>query len=173
MKGFLLLLLCTALLKVNAQLPVFPKDWTGNWKGELQWFKTGADTAQKVPVQLRIHPTGSEGKYTWQLIYGNAGQDNRPYILVPKDSTGVHWVVDEQNGILLDQYWVGHRLCGSFTVMNSTITNCYWMEADKLNIEFISNASKPIATTGEGSAEIPLVDSYRISGYQRAVLTRQ
>lgn len=173
MKWIQLLLLSVIVCTAKAQPPSFPKDWAGNWKGELQWFKTGADTAQKVTMQLRIHPTGSAGRYTWQLIYGAGGEDNRPYLLIPKDTAGIHWVVDEQNGIVLDQYWVGNRLCGAFTVMNNTIINNYRMENNKLVIEFFSIGSKAIATTGEGTAEIPLVDSYRVGSYQQAILFRE
>lgn len=173
MKRAILILLCIKCIGSYAQNGVFPRQWTGTWKGELQWYKTGTDSAQKVPMTLRIHPTDSAGTYTWQLVYGAVGQDNRPYILIPKDTAGIHWIVDEKNGILLDQYWLGNRLSGAFTVMEKTIINSYRIENNRMIIEFYSIDSKPIATTGDGTDEIPSVDSYRIGGYQQAVLKRQ
>lgn len=110
--------------------------------------------------------------YTWQIIYGDSSKDNRPYRLIAKDSSKGHWVIDEMNGIVLDQFRIGDRFCGAFTVMNSTIVNNYWIENGKLMVEFYSIASKAIATTGKGTEEIPSVDSYRIKSYQRAELTR-
>lgn len=157
----------------KAQPAAFPESWVGNWKGELSWYKTGATAPQKVAMTLRIHPAEPKGTYSWQLIYGAGGEDNRRYKLIPKDTAGIHWVVDEQNGILLDQYWVGEKLCGAFTVMNNTIINTYRMEKDRLLIEFYSIGTKPVTTSGDGTDEIPKVDSYRVGSYQQAVLTRQ
>jgi len=173
MKYLLILLFFVSPFYLTAQSPVFPKDWTGNWKGELQWFKTGNPLPQKVPMELRIQPADSIHKYTWNLIYGKAAEDNRPYFLIPKDSSGTHWVVDENNGILLDQYWIGNKLCGMFTVMNATIISKYWIEGNELVMEMLTIRAKPLTTTGKGNEDSPLVDSYSVSGYQLARLTRQ
>lgn len=155
-----------------AQKEGFPQSWEGNWKGELNWYKNGAAKPQKVNMELRIHPADSARTWTWQLIYGSVTEDNRPYLLMPKDSTGVHWAVDEQNGIILDQYWLGDNFSGAFTVMNSTIVNNYRLEKGKMRVEFFSYAAKPVATTGKGTEESPNVDSYRIGSYQKAILER-
>lgn len=168
----LALLASMSFLYGNSQPSSFPKNWVGNWKGELQWFKTGQPEPQKVNMELRIQPADSANKFTWQIIYGSASQDNRPYILIPKDSTGIHWAIDENNGIVLDQFWVAGKFCGAFTVMNNTIVNNYWMENDKLMIEFYSISAKPITTTGNGTDESPSVDSYKIGSYQKAILQR-
>lgn len=121
-------------------------------------------------MELRIQKTDTA--WTWQLIYGGETNDNRPYILLPRDTTGVHWVIDELNGIVLDQYWVGDQFVGTFSVMNSTILNNCHMENGKMIVEFFSYPTKPIATTGFGTEDSPKVDSYRISSYQKAILER-
>ena len=155
-----------------AQSRSFPKDWEGNWKGELQWYRTGKDEPQKVNMELRIQPADLPNTWTWQIIYGSVMDDNRPYQLIAKDTTGIHWVIDENNGIVLDQYWVANKFCGAFTVQNSTIMNSYWMEENKLIVEFYSISAKPVATTGKGTEDSPHVDSYKIGSYQKAVLSR-
>lgn len=167
---FTLLLLIPCFL--FAQQKSFPQSWEGNWKGVLSWYKTGKTDPQEVNMELRIHPTDSAGTWTWQLVYGSVSQDNRPYKLIAKDSSGTHWVVDENNGIVLDQYWVANKLCGMFTVQSSTIINNYWIENGKLMIEFYSVSAKPIATTGHDTDESPTVDSYKIGSYQKAILQR-
>jgi hypothetical protein len=158
---------------LKAQTQAFPKDWTGNWKGELQWFKNGNPEPQKVQMELRIQPADSINKYTWNIIYGTDSKDNRPYFLVAKDSSGTHWVVDENNGILLDEYWIGQKLCGVFTVMNATIISKHWLEGEELIMEMLTIGAKPLVTTGKGNEDSPLVDSYRVNGYQLARLRRQ
>jgi hypothetical protein len=123
-------------------------------------------------MELRIQPTDIPGKFTWHIIYGMKAEDSRPYILTITDTAGVHWIIDENNGILLDQYWVGNKFCGAFTVMGNTIINNYWMEKGKLMVEFFSIGAKPIVTTGKGTDESPSVDSYRIGSYQKAILNK-
>ncbi|HEY6505482.1 MAG TPA: hypothetical protein VIZ28_16020 [Chitinophagaceae bacterium] len=157
----------------SCQSQAFPQSWFGNWKGELQWYKGAAKEPRKVNMELRIHPTDSAGKYSWQIIYGNESKDNRPYLLIAKDTAKGHWAIDENNGIILDQFWVAGKFCGAFTVNSSTIVNNYWMESGRLVVEFYGLSGKPIATTGKGTEESPLVDSYKVSTYQIAVLTRQ
>lgn len=157
----------------NAQAGSFPQAWVGNWKGELNWYRGTAKEPQKVMMELRIHPADSVNKYTWQLIYGGATEDNRPYNLIAKDTAKGHWVIDENNGIILDQFWVANRLTGAFTVQASTIINTYWMEGGRLIAEFYSLSAKPISTTGKGTQDSPSVDSYKIGSYQVAILTRQ
>jgi hypothetical protein len=123
-------------------------------------------------MELRIQKGDSAGNYTWHIIYGSAAEDSRPYLLKAKDAAKGHWVIDELNGIVLDQFLVGNKFCGAFTVQNSTIVNNYWMENGKMMIEFYSLAAKPINTTGNGTDESPSVDSYRVGSYQKAVLNR-
>lgn len=168
----LLLLFFSSPLFMQAQKSTFPQSWEGNWKGTLQWFQTGNDSARKVNMEIRISKADSANTWTWQIIYGSESEDNRPYKLIKKDTAGIHWVIDENNGIVLDQYWVANKFCGAFTVMNSTIFNNYQMENGKLVVEFYSISAKPVATTGKGNEEAPFVDSYGVKSYQKAVLSR-
>ena len=175
MKSIMLILSCFVSVAVSSQSKSFPQSWVGNWKGELNWYKTGTKDPKKVIMELRIEAIqmpGSPDAWTWQIIYGSETEDNRPYKLIQKDTAGIHWVIDENNGIVLDQYWVGNKFSGAFTVQNSTIINSYWMEKNKLIVEFFNIGAKPVATTGKGTEDSPKVDSYKMGSYQRAVLTR-
>lgn len=172
MKSFFLsccFFLC--LLQVAAQ-ETFPKSFVGNWSGTLDWYVAGKKDPKKVAMRLLIHPTDTANVYTWRLQYGEAGEDNRPYLLKPVDTLNGHWRVDERNGILLDHYWLGNRLSVAFTVMSSTIFNTYRLEGDSLLVEFHSLTAKPVTTSGLGTVESPHVASYGAKFYQRAVLKR-
>ena len=149
MRFFILLLTYFISFSGTSQSTTFPQSWVGNWKGELEWYKTGQTEPQKVNMELRIQPRDIQGTFTWQIIYGSATEDNRPYTLIAKDSTNTHWVIDENNGIVLDQYWVGNKFCGAFKVKGNTIVNNYWIEDSKLMIEFYNIGAKPINTTGK------------------------
>jgi hypothetical protein len=151
----------------------FPASFIGNWKGTLRWYKQGSKEPQKVMMELRVQPSkDSVGQFTWNLIYGSPSKDNRPYVLKPIDTAKGHWVIDEVNTIIIDQFWVGNTFSGAFSVGGVTIVNNYWREGDKLMVEFISYPTKPLTVTGKGTEEVPSVDSYEIRSYQKAVLVR-
>lgn len=151
----------------------FPKDFLGHWKGELSWYQSPGKAPQKIMMELRVQPTDSAHKFSWQMTYGTPTPDNRPYTLVAKDTAKGHWIIDENNGIFLDQYWIAGRLSGAFTVQSSTIINNYWLENGQLHVEFYNISAKAIATTGKGDKEIPFVDSYQVRSYQKAILQKQ
>ena len=153
-----------------AQLPAA---WLGTWKGELNWYRTGADSAKKVQMMLRIQPADTAGQYTWQLVYGSASEDNRPYRLVPKDSNGIHWEVDENNGIKIDMYRSASGFSSAFTVMGTTIVNHYQLVGNTMEVSFVSYAAKPVSTSGQGTEESPTVDSYRVGSVQLATLRKE
>lgn len=145
----------------------------GHWRGELKWFQTGKKEPQNVKMQLIIQPADTLGQYTWQIIYGEKSEDNRPYLLKPVDTSKGHWVIDERNGIVIDQYWTGNRFTSMFTVQNSTILNSYWIEGDKLIAEFYATGAKPVVATGAGTEDSPTVNSYAVKSYQKAVLKKK
>ncbi len=161
------------LLSVAAKAQNFPADFIGNWKGEISWFQQGKKEPKKFSMQLRIQPADTAGQYTWQIIYGDKeATDNRPYIIKPIDTARGHWIVDERNGIFLDQYWAGNKMTGAFSVSGSTIVNSYWIENGKLQVEFISMPSAPLARTGLGTEDSPHVDTYNVKSYQRGILSK-
>ena len=177
MKQFFLAGICLLLLTNAIAQPItplsFPQNLIGHWTGELEWSPVGKPV-QKVHMELHILPSkDSAGQYTWNLIYGTAGADNRPYVLKAVDSSKGHWVIDERNGIVLDQFWIGNRLIGSFSVGEVTIVNSYWLKNQELELEFISYDRKPLLTTGHGTEDSPKVDSYSIRSYQKATLKRK
>ena len=150
----------------------FPEKFLGRWEGEMQWYQTGKKQPQGIKMQLIVQPGDTAGQYTWQIIYGTKSEDTRPYILKPVDTAKGHWVIDEKNGIILDQYWTGNRFSGAFTVQSSTIISSYWIEGDDLMVEFFSFNAKPVNKTGGDNEEIPFVESYSIKSFQKAVLRR-
>ncbi len=171
MKNLALMLLFCPLFAFSQQQD-FPGKWLGRWKGELSWFAGNSSEARKVNMELHIRPTDSTHRYSWQIMYGSAAEDNRPYLLIAKDAAKGHWVIDENNGIVLDQYWVANKFSGAFTVQNSTIVNSYWLEGDELHVEFYSISAKPVAVTGKGTEDSPSVSSFQVKSYQKAVLLR-
>lgn len=169
-----LVIFCSPVISMaQSAEPRFPDDFTGHWKGILQWTKAGTAQPQSIPMELIILPSkDSAGQYTWQLIYGSNKADNRPYILKPLDTARGHWLIDERNGIALDQYWIAGRLTGAFKVQNATIVNNYSINNGQLQVEFITLDARPVRLSGEGTKESPQVDSYEIKSRQIAILSK-
>jgi hypothetical protein len=149
----------------------FPNSWVGKWKGNMTWFQ-GLQQRQGVQMELHILPADSTDQYTWRIIYGTGGQDNRPYILKPFNKERGHWLIDERNSIVLDQFLIGSRFCGTFTVEGNTSMNCYELQGDSILVEFYNFQEKPIVITGGGDSTVPKVKTYGMRSHQRAILKR-
>jgi hypothetical protein len=148
----------------------FPGDFVGNWKGELKWYVSGKPV-QTFSMRLNIQPTDSAMTYTWQIIYGENGNDNRPYLLKPVDTAKGHWIVDERDGIILDSYVHGAALHGAFTVQGNTIVDNYSLESSTMmRVEFFTIKLGDKKTSGKGTEDVPNVDSYRVASYQTGTL---
>lgn len=169
-KFFILNAMLLIFLFSAAQQLSFPQSFVGNWKGTLTWNRP-AKASQQFTMRLNIQPADS-GRYTWQIIYGDDQKDNRPYVLMPVDTATGHWQIDEKNTIVLDGFFIGNSFTSVFSVSGSTIVSKYELTAEGLMVSFNTFATKPVATTGGTSNEIPPVDSYKVIGLQQGLLRR-
>lgn len=173
MKGLLLTIILSCCLSAYSQQGLFPSDWVGNWSGTLQWYSGTNEQAKTVRMQLQIQPVpDSPLVYTWKLFYGEDAKDQRPYLLRAVDTAKRHWLIDERNSILLDQFIIGDRLIGSFSLNNTLITNSYWIENGEMQIEFTSLRKSSLRSSGMGTEDIPRVEAYQVVSFQRARLKR-
>lgn len=150
----------------------FPKSWEGIWKGEISIYSgasPGPDPVQIVPMSITIRSI-DENRWSWVLSYEAPGQDSRNYELT-KNNKG-QWVIDEKNGIVLPQMFLGNRMAGSFSVMGSLLVSYYWIDGDALHFEIHSVTQSPVSKTGIDTEESPAVSNHFISAFQKAVLYR-
>ena len=154
---------------------VFPRDHIGDWEGKLEVFNAVKGKVQEVTMRLKIHPLkDSLGQYTYQLTYGDNGKDDRPYRLVAVDSSKQHWLVDENDGIKLDGYFIDGAFVQVFTVQGTTlICSDRLDETGNMRHEIMTYKQKAIRTSGGSSEDVPAVDSYPITGTQKAILRRK
>lgn len=151
----------------------FPDDFLGTWKGMMNWYSIQKAELQQVPMELHVHASAdSTGQYSWQIIYGENRKDQRPYTLKPADPGRGHWVIDENNGILLDHYWLGSVFSGVFSVDNSTVLSNFRIEQNQMVVEFFGYKTPAVSISGGQSPEIPEVESYQMGSYQHAILRK-
>ncbi|NGF76961.1 hypothetical protein G5B10_13820 [Fluviicola sp. SGL-29] len=165
--------LLTALILIafspllTAQTTDFPTSWEGNWKGEVAIFSANGN--HNVPMSLVIQPIDSV-RWSWTLHYEAPHQSPRKYELI-KGKSG--WNIDEKNGIVLPQQFIGNRLASSFSVEGNLLICYYWLEGDVLYMELNAIALEPGSKTGTNAEEAIEVGNHLIGSLQQAKLHRK
>lgn len=149
----------------------FPIDWVGEWEGRLEIFNVKGKSMD-LYMGLNILPLEND-RYTWTIIYGEGEKrQERKYELMPKDTAKGHYLIDEKNSIILDDFLLGNTLYSRFEVMENLLLTSYKLEGEILTFEVISGNLEPINATG-GQDSIPVVNSYNVFVMQRAELKRK
>jgi hypothetical protein len=174
MRLVLLILIAIGGLSARAQgdkQASFPDAYLGVYKGTLH-INSPRGT-NELPMEFHLLPTKMEGEYYYTLVYGaGADRQERKYRLVEKDREKGLYVVDEDNGIVLDDKVVGNRMYSLFEVMGNLLTTFITFNEDHMVFEIVVSNRKEVNIT-HATADSTEVSSYPISTVQRAVLQKQ
>lgn len=153
----------------------FPKDWVGNYKGDLQIYSVdsiGMTATMKLAITKK-----TDSLYSWKVTYDFKGkEDIRAYELQVIDTKKGHYIIDEKNSIKIDAFYRNKIFTSFFKVMNSFIVATYTKEKDTIIFEIISASDKKTTITGNttfNKEEIPEVTTFFVNGRQKAVLIKQ
>lgn len=174
MKRLLIIVMILGCFSLSAQSDAlqFPQDFFGIYKGNLKI--TNSKGTQTIPMEFHLRATDSVGKYVYTLVYGKSeARQERLYNLIAKNAEKGDYVVDENNGIVLNVKCVGNTLYSLFEVQGNILTTRESFYKDHMDFE-ITFASKSNAvtsgTTGEDTVE---AIAYPITVVQRAKLIKQ
>ena len=173
----LMLVLILFLFGISSEAQVkdslrFPDSFFGKYKGILNIEATKGSSV--YPMEFHLLPTDSLEVYKYTLIYGEGDtRQVRDYTLLTKDAEKGEYIVDENNGILLDDKVVGNRMYALFEVQETLLTTFITFEKDRMIFEIVATNTKNKNVTGGQTDSIPKVISYPISTVQRAVLYKQ
>ncbi len=150
----------------------FPDAYFGIYKGKLNI--SSEKGGQQIPMEFHLLATDSADVYDYIIVYdiGEIRQE-RPYTLIEKDAQKGNYILDENNGIILDAKVYQNRIYFLFEVMNSLLTTFITFEENHLVFEIVATNTENKKTSGGQSNEIPQVISYPINIVQRAVLYKQ
>lgn len=148
----------------------FPKNWMGKWVGELKIDNTEKDTVFQIPMELNISPSGKSGTWNWQLVYNGSPRD---YEMVAFETEKGHFKMDELNTIVLDQQLFDNTFISRYEVAGNFILVTNKLIGEQMLFEVIFSRRDSVNITGGSAANIPSVNSYPITVYQRAVLEKQ
>ncbi len=156
---------------LNAQEPVFPDDFVGQWVGELEIY-TKSSNPQKLEMEIQISKSNHLDTLYYTLKYINAEVvDQRDYLII-KDSQNSSIVkIDEQNGIILDMEQFGNKWISVFRVDNSMIHFHLTIFEHQMIVEVFSISQIDTRITG-GNDDIPTIAIMKNSVYQRALLMK-
>ncbi len=100
----------------------FPEDWQGVWRGNCSNTGPGGkQTYAPVQMNLTILPQNNQ-RWQWKIEYISSEKQVRDYLLKPVDAAKGHWLIDENNGILLDNFSInGGLILEAFTVGKTLI----------------------------------------------------
>lgn len=170
-KFYLCLLLGMLTFGAKAQSMFFPKMWLGQWKGSLQIASNTGKTSA-VEMQLILENGKKTGQYYFTIVYSNGTkEDVRSYTLLADSTDPSHFIMDENNGIKINEYLFGATLISQFVVEGNLLTAIYSFERESVRFRIISANATPKNTTG-GKGEIPVVQDFEIMNYQEAILQK-
>ena len=151
----------------------FSAGWLGEFEGTLK-IHNSKGLVQELPMKLLNNPR-ADGSLQWAIQYGEEASGLRDYSLLVEDADARHFIVDEHNSILIDEFQYANSFISWFEVMGSMILVKYTLDGDYIVFEIIAGGSEPIRTTGGEKVDgedIPEVNSFGVNAYQFAILKR-
>lgn len=164
---------CTSTKVVMEDKPkVFPQDYFGTYHGKLTIDNGG--NIQELDMEFHLQATDSIGKYSYTIVYGSGEKrQERKYFLIEKNATKGDYVVDEDNGILLNAKFSGNTLYSMFEVQGGLLTSRESFFSGYMDFEITYSNKAQQEKSGDMGEEIPEVISYPIMVVQTARLYKK
>lgn len=155
---------------------VLPASWLGRWEGDIE-SQNPAGTSTTFKMSLEIRTADSPEEVTWTILYeGDQGKSERRYLLKAIDPKKGHFVIDEQNGILLDAVLINNCLSTHFSVQQQRLWSTYRLQSGdsgpELHYELFTANEGDITNSG-GTDQVPEVQSLKTQSRQFGVLRPQ
>ncbi|BAO56526.1 hypothetical protein [Nonlabens marinus] len=146
---------------------VFPEDFLGIYKGDLQI--TSSNGTSQIPMEFHLSKTDTVDKFNYKIFYGKE-RDPRNYNLERTHNPNL-FLVDENNGIVLESAYADHTLYSTYEVMGNLLHSTEIFYDDKM--EFMIAMARIQDTSMTGNEESAIVKNYPMSVLQRATLYKQ
>lgn len=172
MKRYILFFLFISTIAFAQKKTTFPNDFFGKYKGKLNIHN--AKGSQVIDMELHLLPTDSVGKYVYTIIYKSEKIDQeRKYTLIEKDNTKGSFVIDENNGIILNAFVADNTLYSIFEVQGSLLTTTEYFKDNYVDFEIMYTQRDKVEKTGKNTEEVPEVLSFPVMSVQKARLFKE
>lgn len=151
-------------------LHAFIEDWSGQWVGKCTANNYNTDN-HVVPYQMNLKISAVDSKtLSWSIQY--PPQPVRQYQLKQQADIVGHYVLDEKNGILIDQFYSDNVLRELYLVNGRFFTGASIKTGDTMVVEHTSFWSNPLRSTSLEDGSFP-VKSYALRDYTKCVLSKK
>jgi hypothetical protein len=162
----------------------FPDDWLGSYEGKMLWY-AGNNKKAEIPIRIEISITEDPNRLHWKTTYDSTAavpqKIVKDYFLISNDSLGKnHFILDENNGIFIDQILIDNTLYSSFEIFsdvqngrsNHLISIDRLVDKNQLYHEVISYKSPDRKSGDIGESKGYTIKSSSVINTQKAVLYR-
>ncbi len=150
----------------------FPNDFFGKYKGKLNI--TNANGTQQIDMEFHLLPTDTIGKYQYTIIYkSDKINQERKYTLLEKDKSKGQYVVDENNGILLNCMYANNSLYSIFEVQGGLLTTTEHFYKDYMDFEIMYSVKEKVEKSLSTEEDPTEVLSYPVISVQKAKLYKE
>lgn len=141
------------------------KEVAGIYKGKLEMYNLATKQASQPEVTLTIVPIVKDSIWKWRTDYKSDryGAVTKDYTLRVVDHNTGKYILDEGDGILLEQQLIANAMYSIFEVQDQILTAKYTFNKDAIHFEVCSSTKSKDTTT---------VLSHRVEIIQSVVLTR-
>lgn len=171
---FLFFIICISNISIAQEQndKIFPDYYFGKYNGDL--IIASDNGQQKVPMEFHLLESEYEGKNDYTIIFGEGeNKQTRSYTLLEKNASKGNYILDENNGILLETKVITDKMFSIFEVEGTLITTYISFGDDQLIFEVVAAQIENKTVSGELSEDIPEVFSYPVGVVQRAILFKE
>ena len=177
---FFIFIVCTSVSHtVHGQDSfTFPDDCLGEYKGTLYIDYLGRGIVDSASVELTFSKTDEANKWNYSNVIDSPkyGKVEKLYTLIQKDSFPDVYVLDENNGLLIDHARIGRGLYSMFEVSGSLLSyklECIDEETIYYEIFSVRTAIAKESSTPEEAGQVFTVKSYLPFTTQYVTLKKQ
>jgi hypothetical protein len=155
---FLSMLSCASLKKQSTPTQItnvisiekFPEDWLGKYEGKLEIYRPGS-TKNSFPadVTLTIATTPDSTRWEWTTIYTSEGRapiEKKYFLIQPDTLPADQFLLDEDNGIFINEYLFGNTFSSAYTVNDQFFTVTINKKSDNIVQELTVFSGTPNET---------------------------
>ena len=151
----------------------FPDAFLGVYKGNLKLMN--ANSRQLIKMELHLLKTDQTNEYDYTLVYGTGeNRQERKYTLIKDSNNPKKFIIDENNGILLEAIcFDDNTLYSMFEVSGNILTSTGRFHKDSMDFEITSSSKTHHLKSGGKEQDVPEVVSYPIGSVQKGLLIKE
>lgn len=154
----------------------FPQDWLGTYKGTLELFQAEKGKTMELPMTIIISETDSANHWRWySQTWFNGKEIIKDYTLTRHDSMPPnHFIMDENNGILLDRILLDNAFYDYFEVGNLGLYGITRKVKEGIHFEIASFPlhSKRYSFYEKNETTTDTITSFKVVNTQKVLLKK-